>query len=180
MTRRRTGLVVALFWILGAAPFSAARAQYVSFEPHVSVPISVAFEVEMKIEPAGIAVQGIDTAFDYDPSIVRLDAVAAGGWLAASGLEHFLWVDPDAPAGSAVVHAALLGGGSAADGVLLRLSFTALDSGVSPLGFTALDLRDVVNTPLAEATHSEGDLIVVEEAVAAAVLTFGGLKSLWR
>lgn len=180
MPRSRTGLLVALLWILGVTPFTDARAQYVSFEPHVTVPVCITFQVEVRIEAQGVPVQGIETVFGYDPAIVRLDAVEAGGWLAGSGLEHFLWTDPTSPAGTAEVHAALLGGGSSADGVLLTLSFSALDSGVSPLDFTALDLRDVANAPLVAATHSIDDRIIIEEAVADEGFTFSGVKSLWR
>ena len=180
MTSRRLSRAVVAMWTFIICSCVAAHAQHLSFDPPVSVPTAIEFQVRIHLAPAGATVQGLDLVFTYEPSIVSLDAVEAGDWFTDSGADHYLWIDPVTPAGAVHVSAALLGFGSAVDGHILTLSFTALAPGVSPLHFLAIDLRNDANAPLLFTTHSTGDEIVIEEAIGNESSSMGAFKSLWR
>lgn len=160
--------------------FTTASAQHLSFNPSVSIPATVNFQVDLQLTTNGVTVQGLDVVFSYDPTIVQLDGVSGGGWLTGSGLDFYLWIDPASSLGFVHVTTALLGMGSSTDGAVLTLDFTALAAGISPLDFVSFDLRDDTNMLLPAATNSIGDQIVIEEAIPNEVWSIGAMKSYWR
>jgi hypothetical protein len=172
-------MILCLAWSL------PALAQHVWFNPPSSVPAEPDFEVTIELAAEGQTVQGLDILFSFNPDIVTLNGVTAGDWFTTSGLDHYFWLNP-APGGdpetavqTAHISAALLGGGSAADGTLAVLSFTAENAGVSPLSFLSLTVRDDQNATL-PATHSTGDEIIIDGSVPADSRTMSAVKALWR
>ena len=180
MTSRKLGLAVITASVVILLLSTAASAQHLFFNPSVSIPINITFQIDLDLTTDSLPVQGLDIVFTFDPAIVQLDAINAGSWFTGSGLDYYLWIDPLSAPG--VVHAtmALLGAGSTVDGTILNLSFTALDAGISPLHFLAMSLRDDANAPLSLSTHSTGDQIVIEEAIPNEEWSVSKTKLQWR
>ncbi|MDO9172179.1 MAG: hypothetical protein Q7W29_10140 [bacterium] len=154
-------------------------AQSVSFTPPVSVPVTVVFDVAIDIAAGGTAVMGTEIAATFDPAIVRLDGISAGGWFTAAGQPYYF--HDYTISGASTIHfaAALLGDARVADGTLAICHFTALAAGVSPLVFVDVDVRDGTNLDLG-AAHSVGDRIIIQTAIPVDASAWGDVKSLWR
>ena len=90
-TLTRTLVISAICLALLAVP---AAAQRLAFDPSVSVPTAVNFTVDLTLDSQGATVQGLDVVFTYDPMVVQFTGVTAGDWFTASGLDHYLWLDP--------------------------------------------------------------------------------------
>ncbi len=165
--------------LLAVAIAGGARAQTVSIVPHVATPVGSPFEIYVHLDTDGLALQGVEIRIGFEPSLVSLQQVVAGDWFTSSGLP-FYFHDYTTP-GTAEIHftGALLGDTSDRNGVLGICRFTAVAVGVSPLTFLDWDVRGAANEDVG-AAHSTGDLIVIEEAVAARTLTFGQVKALYR
>ncbi|HPF36161.1 MAG TPA: cohesin domain-containing protein [Candidatus Krumholzibacteria bacterium] len=171
-----TGLCLLTGLCLFAAP---ALAQRLAFDPSVSVPMAVDFSVDLTLDTQGAVVQGVDVVFTYEPTIVQFNGVVDGDWFTTSGLDHFLWLDPGSALGVVHISSALLGAGRTGSGVLAELEFTALAAGISPLQFQTWLVRDDANAPLV-ATHSIGDFIIIQEAIANEDRSWSDIKRLWR
>ncbi len=157
---------------------TVASAQHLGFNPSISIPATTSFQIDLQLTTNGTTVQGLDIVFSYNPIVVQLNGVNAGGWLTIS--DYYLWNNPASALGFVHVSAALLGAGSNTDGAVLTLDFEALEAGISPLDFVSIDLRDDANAPIPGATHSFGDHILIEEAIANEVWSVGAVKSHWR
>jgi hypothetical protein len=173
--RHRSFPAIAIALLLPACSW----AQSLSFTPPVSIPVAVDFDVAIDIVAGGAAVMGAEVAATFDPAIVRLDGISAGGWFTAAGQPYYF--HDYTTTGASTIHfaAALLGDDRVADGTLAVCHFSALAAGVSPLVFVDVDVRDGTNLDLG-ATHSEGDRIVIQTAIPIEASAWGAVKSLWR
>ncbi len=149
------------------------------FDPSVSVPVTMVFTVDLRIDAVGSQVKGAEVAVDFDPAIVALDAVTPGDWVTTQGLLYYFY--DYTTGGTSSIHFAMsfLDGVATDGGVLAVCHFTAIDVGTSPLDFVDVDVRDIDNQTL-PFLHSTGDQIVIEQAVATEPTTFGAIKSLFR
>ena len=116
----------------------------------------------------------------FDPTILALQRVEAGGVLTASGRSFFgqAIADRMAPADTAWFDAAMLDGTTAGPGVLVTLTFKAVGDGTSPVPCRSADLRDASNHHVLPACL--GSLVHVQEPVPVRAGTWGRLKSLYR
>lgn len=177
MKALRSPSVPAAFAVLLFSTY--AWSQTVSCSPPVSIPVSLAFDVEVVLAAGGAAVMGTEVAVTFDGTIVRLDGITAGDWYTASGQSYYFHDYTTPGAGTVHFAAALLGDDRVADGTLAVCHFTALAVGVSPLVFVDVDVRDGANLDLG-AAHSVGDLIIIQRAIPNESRVWGDVKSLWR
>jgi len=132
---------IAVFMVMG---LSSASAQQITVDPPLAIATQVSFTVDIDIDTGALAVQGAEVVMSYDPAIVQLEGIEAGGWLIDSGLPYFLHdFTPEVAPGVLHFDAALLGGvlGGGGAGTLATCHFTALAPGDSPLDFVQLVVR---------------------------------------
>ncbi len=176
----RNALVLIVCLIVAIATPTAGSAQIVSFNPSDTVPIDPSFDVVIDIDCGGLDVKGVELSVTYDPLLVRLDGVSAGGWYSGSG-QSFTFFDYTniEPQGTIHFASAVLSGTLSGSGNLAVCHFAILDFGVSPLNFVETDVRGLQNTDLGF-SHSTGDQITLDPVVEVRQRTFGNIKTLYR
>ncbi len=156
------------------------RSGYIYVFPPLTVPATENFTVDIAIQSPGQEVKGMSIELSYDPAVVALDHIAPGSWVTSSGLGYYFYDHTSTvPAGEIFFDMAFLDDALAGSGQVAICHFTALMVGESPLVFEVVDVRDADNSPLAF-THSEGDLILIDDPIAADQKTFGAVKALYR
>ena len=176
----RSIAAVAAAGLLACAAAPPASAQWLGFDPGETVPDAKVFTVDLRLDTQDVTIMGVDVLFSFLPSIVRLDSVTVGDWFTTAPQPHFFWCDPAlAEPNLARVTGSVVTTGRAGAGALAVLHFTALEAGFCPLVFQSTVLRDPLNAGVPH-TASTGDRIVIEEAIPAAGVSLGGLKSRWR
>ena len=158
---------------------SSAVAQHLSVDPPTSQPDTEEFTLDIVLDPEGATVMGMEVSLSFDNLVVRLDGIDAGPWFTVSAPDPFFW-DYTHP-GTELIYftGASLGVGLEVGGVVATCRFTALAGGISPVNFLGTDLRDPENSVL-PTTHSTGDLIIIDAAIAADEPTWGQVKALYR
>jgi len=179
MFRISKSLPVIVVLLIGLLPM-VAWSQTISFNPGVSMPSEPQFSVPLAIDCAGLDVKGLEVSVNYDPTLVRLDAITAGPWY-TGGDQAFFFFDHTSTAPDGVIHfdGVFLEGTLSGAADLAICHFTALEFGTSPLEFIDVDVRDLANTDLGF-THSTGDLILLDPVVKVRDRAFGAIKSLFR
>ncbi len=165
-----------LMMLIGAV---SASAQHLSVDPPTSQPDFEEFTVDLVLDPEGATIMGMEISLAFDHLVVRLDGIDAGPWFTVSAPDYFFW-DYTHP-GTELIHfsGASLGVGQDIGGVIATCHFTALQGGISPVNFLGTDLRDPENNMI-PVTHTTGDLIVIDDAVATDAVAWDRVKALYR
>jgi len=177
VARTACGAAMVVLAALLAVP---AGAQTVYFDPSANYPTDYTFTAEIHIATAGQAVKGVELKVAYDPFLLHLDGIAPGTWLTGAPVPYYFFDYTGVePVGTLRLAAALLGGDSAADGLLAVCQFTAATFGTSPLIFQDLDVRAPDNTRL-DFAPSVGDFITLDPVIPQEDHAFGTIKALFR
>jgi hypothetical protein len=141
------GVALALALLLGAFPLvgSAQEGALVAVDPpEMDVDPGATFTVTVTIEDA-VNLGGYEFELNYDPAVVAVDDVEAGGFLEEAGRDPLpLGPTIDAEAGSLIFGVASMGEGSGAegDGDLAVLTLEALEDGTTVLNLRNMRLFD--------------------------------------
>lgn len=183
--RKLLGLLVGTGLLLLAAAPGSEAIPIVAFDPAVSsVSAGQTFQVDISISDVN-DLYAFQFDLEFDPSIVRVDGVTEGSFLAAVG--GTFW-DPgtiDNAGGTvAFIFDSLLGpGGATGSGVLATIEFTALMTGTGSLGLlsaTFLDsgLMDIAVEGQVGSVDVEGNGIVPVPEPASGLLLLGAIAAL--
>jgi general secretion pathway protein D len=127
----------------------AARIRFNPLQMETGVNGVVAVSVVME---GGQDVSSAPMAIHFDPKLLRLDDVTAGGFLASDGQTPVLNKDIRNDTGAATVLLARppgLHGVSGPGGVLVNLSFQTLGAGSTEVAITSVSVRDSQGQPIA-------------------------------
>ena len=128
--------------LLAAGPAVAQTAAGLDFSPPTgSFTCDQTYTVDVTIDAFATDLRGFSLVMTYDSGMIAPQSVSAGDLLSGAACEHFFtWLDPVEP-DSIAVDAASLGCPVSGPGSLVRIVFTGVADGTSPLSFHDVRLR---------------------------------------
>lgn len=149
------------------------------FDPSTSTPTTIDFTVDLAINAVGFDVKGAEVVVSFDPALVSLTDITPGDWITDQGLLYYFY-DYTTP-GTGEIHFAMsfLDGSGTGSGVFAVCHFTALAVGQTPLPFVTVDVRGPSNENLGFG-HSEGDRIIVDQAIRTESARLGEVKAMFH
>ncbi len=154
--------VVLAALVLGLSAGASIAAPTVSVDPsyaEVQEDGTVWLNIALNDEVTGVT--GYHFVIDFDETVLEVADVEEGELPAGYAGQTFMnWTDDGTASSALDVTGAMLGGSVDGPGVLVRVQFTAIDRGSSPIELTLVDLRDIDNQPIA-VSASDGEVQVV-------------------
>lgn len=147
---RSNALALVALVLLAVIPQIAAGVGTISIEPPSTQVLKLeTFSVEIVVSDDVVGITGYDLAIDYDESLLDVVDVAEGDLPAGYSGETFLyWSVSAAEPHELVINGAVLGGSVDGPGPLVRIEFTAIAAGASPVSFLSAELRDLENASI--------------------------------
>ena len=133
------------------------------------------FEIDVYIDSFVVNLMGWDLIVEYDESILDVVDVEEGSLPKDSGHPTFFcWLNEDADDGTIEVNGSVLGKTVDSPGVLVTITFEAIEVGSCALCFVESELRNNLNRSISHTTHC-GDLMI-EIPIATGEASWGRIK----
>jgi len=104
--------------------------------------------VDVVIDEEVLGLTGYDLEIQFDDAVLDLNGVVEGPRPSSGGADTFFFWTLEGPPATIVIHGAILGASVNGPGVLATIEFLVPVEGWSPVAFTLVELRDILNQPI--------------------------------
>jgi hypothetical protein len=181
LRERICGAVIAAL-LLCVIPAATALGQgTISIDPatqDVNLDVSAVCSVDVLIDDGVVGLTGYDVEILYDGTLLDVTDVVEGALPPTGGTTFFFWTE-EGPPQKIIIHGAILGTSVDGPGVLATIEFIGLTDGTSPVTFSFVELRDILNDPI-PVTAIDGEIVLYYEASPVEDGSWSAIKALYR